>query len=116
MNWKKRKKLRQKLHHYQSKRVKSLIRLMNNASVKPFISKKTRTVFFKFCKQHPLHDYDVIVRKKAIRKKPELPSVPPVYRVYDYNTFMNVINNDKRITTLMESRTWRGEIEHPPFS
>ena len=116
MNWKKRKKLRQKLHHYQSKRVKSLIRILNELNAEPgkHVSGKTRTAFIKFCKQRPLHNYDEIVRKKAIRQKPKLPSISiRNRRVYDYSGFMNSINNDKRIAALMKQNKWRGELNHP---
>lgn len=116
MNWRKRKKLRQKLQHYQSKRVKSLIRLLNELNAEPgkHVSEKTRAAFLKFCKQRPLHSYDEIVRKKAIRQKPKLPSVPTRNgRTYDYNGFIHAINNDKRIATLMGQNKWRGELNHP---
>ena len=116
MNWKKRKKLRQKLQHYQSKRIKSVIRLLNELNAEPgkHVSEKTRATFLKFCKQRPLHNYDEIVRKKAIRQKPKLPSVPTRNRrVYDYNGFMNAINIDKRIASLKGQNKWRGELNHP---
>ena len=116
MEWRKRKKLRKKLQHYQSKRVKSLIRIMNELNAEPgkHVSEKTRAAFLKFCKQRPLHNYDEIVRKKAIRQKPKSPSVPTRNgRVYDYSGFMNAINNDKRITSLMGQNKWRGELNHP---
>lgn len=116
MNWKKRKKLRKMLQHYQSKRIKSLIRLMNELNATPgkYVSGKTRTAFLKFCKQRPLHNYDEIVRKKAIRQKPKVSSIQTRnLRVYDYNGFMNAINNDKRVATLIKSGKWLGEIDHP---
>ena len=116
MNWKKRKKLRQKLQHYQSKRIKSLIRLLNELTdiSGKHVSRKCRAAFLKFCKQRPLHNYDEIVRKKAIRQKPKLPSVPTRNgRTYDYNGFVNAINIDKRIATLMKQNKWRGELDHP---
>lgn len=116
MEWKKRKKRRQKLQHYQSKRVKSLISLLNELNATPgkHVNRKTRAGFIKFCKQRPLHNYDEIVRKKAIRQKPISLSIPTRNRrVYDYSSFMNAINTDKRIATLKESGKWRGEIDHP---
>lgn len=115
MNWRKRKKLRQKLQHYQSKRVKSLVRLLNELNAEPgkHVNEKTRAAFLKFCKQRPLHSYDEIVRKKVIRQKPKLRSVPTRNgRVYDYNGFMNSFI-DKRIATLKEQNKWRGELNHP---
>lgn len=116
MNWRKRKKLRQKLQHYQSKRIKSLIRSLNELNAEPgkHVSGKTRVSFIKFYKQRPLHNYGEIIRKKAIRQKPKLPSVPTRNgRVYDYNGFMNAINTDKRIATLKEQNEWHGELNHP---
>ena len=116
MNWKKRKKRRQMLQHYQSKRIKSLIRLLNELNATPgkYVNRKTRSAFLKFCKQRPLHNYDEIVRKKAIRQKPSSPSIlTRNRRVYDYNGFMNAINNDKRVMTLIKSGKWLGEIDHP---
>ena len=116
MEWRKRKKLRQKLQHYQSKRIKSLIRILNELTdiSGKHVSGKCRSAFLKFCKQRPLHNYDEIVRKKAIRQKPKLSSVPTRNRrVYDYNGFMHAINNDKRIATLKEQNKWRGELNHP---
>ena len=116
MNWRKRKKLRQKLQHYQSKRVKSLIKSLNELNAEPgkHVSAKTRAQFIKFYKQRPLHNYDEIVREKAIRQKPKSPSVPTRNRrVYDYNGFMNAINADKRIATLKEQNEWRGKLNHP---
>ena len=115
MNWKKRKKRRQLLQHYQRKRIKSLIRSLSEVNA----NKKTRARFIKYCIQHPLHNYNEIVRKKAIHRKPKSSSVQtrmiPIrnLRVYDYNGFMNAINNNKRIATLKKSGKWLGEIDHP---
>jgi len=110
MNWKKRKKRRQLLQHYQRKRIKSLIRSLNEVHA----SKKTLALFIKYCIQHPLCNYNEIVRKKAIHRKSKSSSVQTKnLRVYDYNGFMNAINNDKQIATLMKSGKWLGEIDHP---